>query len=80
MRSRREERWHGEGLGNKGKRKGGRSEGNAAGTVYTCHLLLLRAKNTQEEQEMRRSRRRRRGRGRGGAGGSSITKQACALF
>lgn len=30
-----------------------RSEGRAAGMVYICHLLLLQAKNAQEEEEQK---------------------------
>lgn len=43
-----------------GVQKEGRSEGRAAGRVYICHLLLLQAKNAQEEQGRRKRSRRRR--------------------
>lgn len=43
-----------------GVQKDGRSEGRAAGRVYICHLLLLQAKNAQEEQGRRKRGRRRR--------------------
>lgn len=74
----------GEGLGNEegGALWGGRSEGRAEGSVYTCHLLLLRAKNTEGEQEMGKTGREGGGGGgkRGHNAGSSIAKQACIYF
>ena len=33
--------------------KEGRSEGITAGRLYICHLLVLQAKNAQEDEERR---------------------------
>lgn len=58
----------------KGGVQEGRSEGRSAGTVYICHLLLLQAKNAQEEQK-RRKRSRRRHKEQNATSTRSITKK-----
>lgn len=63
----------------KGGVQEGRSEGRSAGTVYICHLLLLQAKNAQEEQK-RRKRSRRRHKEQNATSTRSITKKVYIYF